>query len=568
MAGTTTEVKRVGDILLERGMITQEQIEQALAEQKARDFKQLLGEVIIDLGFCTEEQVTEALADAYDVPYAKLDDRLIDPRVVTSLPSDFIRKHVVIPLFKVDGVLTAAVHEPTNMFVIEEMGRHFEGSIQIVAATRNNVQELIDQFLPDDNVVVIGDLMDEAGEQFTDQGLDLQDISKLEDLSEDSPAVKLVNYIIGSAVQEGASDIHIEPGEKSLRVRYRIDGQLSEKLHPPPALQQAIVARLKIMASLDISERRLPQDGAIRVMMGTQPIDLRLSTLPNKFGEKAVLRIIDNRNILVDLKELGFHADVLKRFREIIRKPHGLILVTGPTGSGKSTTLYSVLSEIASPEINISTVEDPVEFNLSGINQFQVHEKIDFTFATALRALLRQDPDVLMIGEIRDPETAKIAVQAALTGHLVLSTLHTNDSAAAVTRLQNLSVEPYLISASLICVVAQRLVRKLCPACRVEAEIPPNIAHTAERLKGKLDRMYEPKGCTKCRDRGYAGRIGLYEVLPPDDEIRDAISAQANLNEIRALAAKTGVRTVLEDGLYKVNEGLTTIEEVFRVTTA
>jgi type IV pilus assembly protein PilB len=351
-------------------------------------------------------------------------------------------------------------------------------------------------------------------------------------------------------------------------VRYRIDGHLVEKLSPPVQLAPALSSRIKIMAGLDISERRLPQDGAIHVKMDGRAIDLRVSVLPNKHGEKIVLRIIDNRNVLVRLEALGFDPDTLEAFRRQISQPHGLLLVTGPTGSGKSTTLYSALAEVNSPSINICTVEDPIEFNLVGVNQFQVNEKIGFTFPSTLRSLLRQDPDVIMIGEIRDAETAKIAVQAALTGHMVYSTLHTNDAPGAVTRLYNVGVEPYLISASLVGVLAQRLVRKLCPACAEETPPGPTTQRSLERLGQTMDRVFAAHGCSKCRKTGYTGRTGLYEMLTPDDEMRDAITAGATLNELRAHARRTGMRTLLEDGIDKIRAGVTTVEEVLRVTAA
>jgi type IV pilus assembly protein PilB len=564
---TTLKPRPVGQILIERGLLTQADLERALAEQKKGGHRKLLGEAIIDLGICSEDQVVEALAAGYDMPYAKLSSRLLDPRVIGELPRDFVEKQGVLPLFKVDGVLTIAISEPSNVFLLEEAGRLAGCVVQPVAASTADITKTMQAALPSANVFVIDDILDDASDVAQPDEAPL-DIASLEADADGSPVIKLANYIISNAVHEGASDIHIEPDESQLRVRYRIDGRLLEKLKPPLQIGPALVSRIKIMASLDISERRLPQDGAIHVKMEGRPIDLRVSTLPNKFGEKVVLRIIDNQNVLVSLEQLGFDADTLEKFRHAIHLPHGLVLVTGPTGSGKSTTLYSGLSELNTPDVNICTVEDPIEFNLVGINQFQVNDKIGFSFPATLRSLLRQDPDVIMIGEIRDADTARIAVQAALTGHMVFSTLHTNDSAGAVTRLHNLGIEPYLISASLEGVLGQRLVRKLCASCAEETAPAPNVISMTERLGQKLDRVFTGAGCSKCRRTGFAGRLGIYELLLPDDELRDAITAGAGLGQLRQLARRSGMHTLLEDGFAKVREGRTTVEEVLSVTAA
>jgi len=561
--------KQVGQILIERGLLTQEQIEQALKEQKQSGHQKLLGETIVDLGFCTENQIVEALAEAYDMPYAKLTPRLADARVMDALPQDFITKQCILPLFKVDGVLTVAIHEPANVFLIEEISNLANCPVQMVAATARDIHAVLQMQLPSSNVYVIDDILEDA----TTESIEIIeeatfDIDNLDELSESSPVIKLANYLITNAVREGASDVHIEPDENRLRIRYRIDGQLVEKLSPPYALNAPLISRIKIMASLDISERRLPQDGAIHVNMQGRPVDIRVSTLPNKFGEKVVLRIIDNQNVLVSLEKLGFDKVTLERFRQQVHQPHGLLLVTGPTGSGKSTTLYSALNEINATEINICTVEDPIEFNLVGINQFQVNEKINFTFANTLRSLLRQDPDVIMVGEIRDADTAKIAIQAALTGHMVFSTLHTNDAPGAITRLYNVGTEPYLISASLVGVLAQRLVRRICPQCAEETTPSPTALKAAERFGQALTAVYTGIGCSKCRKTGVAGRAGIFEMLIPNDELRDAITAGASLAHLRQLACQGGMRTLLEDGFDKVRQGITTVEEIVRVTTA
>jgi type IV pilus assembly protein PilB len=378
--------------------------------------------------------------------------------------------------------------------------------------------------------------------------------------------VKLVNYCIYTAVKDGASDIHIEPGEGYLRVRYRIDGCLTEKLRPPHLMQAAVVSRIKIMAGLDIAERRLPQDGGIHVLMDKRPIDLRVSTMPGKHGEKVVIRIIDNDKASVNLEKLGFGYESLKQWRKLIQMPNGIVLVTGPTGSGKSTTLYAVLQELNADDVNICTIEDPVEYNLTGVNQFQVNERAGFTFPSALRSLLRQDPDILMVGEIRDSETAKLATQAALTGHLVLSTLHTNDAPGAITRLYNLGIEPYLVAGTVGGVLAQRLVRKLCQRCKEPYEPTLNERRQLEKLAGDVDTLYRAKGCNHCRNVGYSGRIGIYELFIPDDAISDRISQGCTLHELRELARQNGMQTLRFDGLEKVKAGITTLEEVYRVT--
>lgn len=550
-------------------MVTEAQIQQALAEQKRSGHKKLLGEMIVELGFCTEDQVVEALAEAYDMPYAKLNLRLVDTKVINLLPREFIEKQCVLPLFKVDGVLTVAIHEPANVFLLEEVTRQAGMPVQPVATTATDIKTILQQYTPSGNVFVIDDILEDAATEVIEE---LQqpslDLNPGEMDASGSPIIKLANYVIFNAVREAASDIHIEPDDNTLRVRYRIDGQLVEKLKPPHQMQAALVSRIKIMAGLDISERRLPQDGAIHVKLDGRPVDLRVSTLPNKFGEKVVMRIIDNKNVLVSLSQLGFDKQTLELFHKQVHQPHGLLLVTGPTGSGKSTTLYSSLAEINTPDINICTVEDPIEFNLQGINQFQVNDKIGFSFANTLRSLLRQDPDVIMVGEIRDQETGRIAVQAALTGHMVFSTLHTNDAPGAVTRLYNVGVEPYLISASLVGVLAQRLVRKICNGCSEEVTPTPNALHTAQRLGETLERVFIGVGCSKCRRTGFSGRVGLFEMFTPDDEARDAITSSATLDQLRKLAIKSGMKPLLQDGFEKVRQGLTTLDEVLRVTAS
>ena len=566
MIATLTR-KPLGQMLIDKGLIQQEQLERALEEQKRSNHQKLLGEILVELHFCTEDQVTEALAQAYGVPYARISPRIADPKIISVLPKEFLEKHQVLPLFLVDGVLTVAVPEPANVFLVEEIERVSAHPVQVVAATARDIKSTMQAYLPNDQVFVIDDIIDEVEPQeFTLVEQKVADIGDLEQAAGDSPVIKLVNYCIYTAVKDGASDIHIEPGENLLRIRYRIDGVLTEKLRPPPQMHAAVASRIKIMAGLDISERRLPQDGGIHVMMDKRPIDLRVSTVPGRHGEKVVIRIIDNEKASVRLEKLGFGYDTLKAWRKLLSLPNGILLVTGPTGSGKSTTLYASLHELNRDDVNICTVEDPVEYNLAGVNQFQVNEKAGFTFAGALRSLLRQDPDILMVGEVRDTETAKLATQAALTGHLVLSTLHTNDSAGAITRLNNIGIEPYLVGATIGGVLAQRLVRKLCQACKEPYAPGINELRQIEKYGPPAETLYKPKGCPRCRKLGFSGRIGIYELLVPDDQMIERISQGANLNELRELARKTGMKTLRADGVEKVKAGITTLDEVYRVT--
>ncbi len=564
----TAHRKPLGQLLLSRGLVTPEQLQRALEEQRRSNHQKLLGEVLVELRLCTEDQVTEVLAEAYGVPYARITPRIADPKVIAVLPKEFLEKHQVLPLFLVDGMLTVAVAEPTNVFLIEEIERTSGHQVQVVAATTRDIKATLQTYLPNDQVFVIDDIIEEVKpEEFAlIEQKAVTDIGNLEQAAGDSPVVKLVNYCIYNAVKEGASDIHIEPGDNLLRVRYRIDGRLVEKLRPPHQMAAAVASRIKIMAGLDISERRLPQDGGIHVMMEKRPIDLRVSTMPGKHGEKVVVRVIDNDKASVNLEKLGFGIDTLKAWKKLIGLPNGIILVTGPTGSGKSTTLYACLQEINSDDVNICTVEDPVEYALSGINQFQVNDRAGFTFASALRSLLRQDPDIIMVGEIRDSETARIAVQAALTGHLVFSTLHTNDAPSAITRLYNIGIEPYLVGASVVGVLAQRLVRKLCQNCREAYEPSVNERRQIEKLTGPIEKLYRPRGCPKCRNLGFHGRIGIYELLVPDDGMFDLISRGVTLNELREAAKASGMKPLRVDGIEKVRAGITTMEEVYRVT--
>jgi type IV pilus assembly protein PilB len=560
---------QLGEILRQKGIITAEQIEEVLSRQSDSGHQKLLGELLVEKGYCSENDIASALAEAYGVPYAQISPKICDPNIIEILPRDFLEEHYVLPLFRVGDVLTVAVSEPTNVFLIDEIERLSGCTVQVVCATAKDIQATLQAYMPASNVFVIDDIIDETGlEDFALIENISEDISNLEEVAGQSPIVKLVNYLIYNAVHENASDIHIEPDNKKLRVRYRVDGRLYEKIRPPYQMLAAIVSRIKIMAELDIAQRRMPQDGGIHVMVDGRPIDLRISVMPGSFGEKVVVRILDVRRILFNLETLGFSYDNLKLLKEKIRSPNGIILVTGPTSSGKNTTLYAILSELNSEEVNICTVEDPVEANISGINQFGVSEAAGFTFASALRSLLRQDPDILMIGEVRDQETANIAAQAALTGHLVLSTLHTNDAPNAVTRLIDLGVAPYLVGASLVGVLAQRLVRKVCSNCKEEYEPAVSIRKVMEKALNSSTKLYRGIGCKKCRNTGYLGRIAIHELFVTTSDIQEMIAENTSLRKIRELAIKNGMTSLRLDGLNKVKAGVTTIDEVLRVTAS
>ena len=557
---------RLGNVLIERGYLSLEQLDDALASQQTDGQGKLLGEILVEKGFCDEDQVVECLAAEYGVPYVNLDVRFFDAKVIDILPREYIEQNLVLPLYVVRGMLTIAVSEPSNLFLIDELRRRTKHQIQIVAATGKSIRRTISN-LPDSKVFVIDDIIEDSDQ--TDVTLiedAIEDIGDIEEVAGQSPVIRLVNYIIYQAVKEGASDIHIEPAERCMRVRYRIDGKLYKSLEVPLHLLPAVTSRIKIMASLDISERRLPQDGRVNVMLDGHRIDLRVSLFPGNRGEKTVIRVLDTRSVSLNLESLGFAEDILKEFQVNIRAPNGIVLVTGPTGSGKSTTLYSALSQISSMEINICTVEDPIEYHLPLINQFQVQERIGMTFSKALRTLLRQDPDIIMVGEIRDEETARTAIQAALTGHLVFSTLHTNDACSAVTRLVNMGVEPYLIGAALNMVLAQRLVRRICPKCSESYEPPRKMRKAVEKMGHKIETYYKGVGCKRCRNTGFSGRIGVHELLVINDQLRDTIVSDPSIVPIRNIARDRGMVTLQHDGFRKVREGITTVEEIMHIS--
>lgn len=558
---------RLGDLLVQKGFLTAEDLDESLAMQHASGGEQLLGEIVVARGYCTEDQVLECVAADCGIPYIRLDSRLFDPRAVELLPREFLEKNCVLPLFKVRQTLTVATAEPSNIFVIDQLRQLSGCEIQLAVASSRDIRRTFQMYLPNTKVFVIDDIIDDVNTEaveLIEESID--DISFDVDLSGQSPIIKLVNYIIFSAVRDGASDVHIEPTERQIRVRYRVDGALHQALELPLHIAPAIASRVKIMATLDISERRLPQDGRIHVLMEGRPIDLRVSTLPLPHGEKVVIRILDSQKINLTLSQLGFSAEILEKFIAQIHHPNGIALVTGPTGSGKSTTLYSAINAVTTMEKNVCTVEDPVEFQLPLVNQFQVNEKIGLSFASVLRSLLRQDPDIIMVGEIRDNETARIGIQAALTGHLVFSTLHTNDACSAVTRLINMGIESYLLAASLNMVLSQRLCRRICNKCKQSYEPPKAMQLAMVRMGMEVKEFFRGVGCKKCRNTGFSGRVAIHELLLIDDGLRDLIAQSPALGELKVYAQKQGMMPLRYDGFRKVREGLTTIEEVFQAS--
>jgi type IV pilus assembly protein PilB len=557
----------IGELLVRRGVLTEADLHRALEHQASQNHRKLLGEILVELEFASELDVVEVLADEYGVPFVDSLTKIADPRTLEVLPRAFIEEHQVLPMFLVRNTLTVAVAELSNLYLVEEIGRQTGYEVQIVAATRNAIEAAIKSWLPAANVFVIDDIYEDiAEEDFSVIERQVTELADLEQVAGHGPVVKLVNFIIYSAVQEGASDIHIEPGDQSLRIRYRVDGRLWEKLAPPYRMHPAITSRIKIMSNLDIAERRLPQDGDFNVMLEGRPIDLRVSTMPGTWGEKTVIRIIDSEHSRLGLDQLGFSSSTQSQWESLIEQPNGVVLVTGPTGSGKSTTLYSVLGQLNSADMNIATVEDPVEAKIPGINQSQVNTKAGFTFSTALRSMLRQDPDIMMVGEIRDGETASICMQAALTGHLVFSTLHTNDAPSAITRLCNLGIEPYLVAATLRGVLAQRLVRKICPHCKTTWTPDARTAEVIVQSCGEFDELHRGEGCGRCRGTGFAGRIGVFELLIPDSALLDAIAEGASLQSLRTQLEHSGFRVLREDGMEKVRAGLTTPDEIITST--
>jgi len=560
---------RVGDLLLRKGLINQEQL--GRAQEAMHEHGGMLSTSLIKLGFIEEGALLETLSQQYGLPVVKLDEQTIEPEVVGLIPQDLAQKHHLIPIQFNGTVLQIAMVDPSNILALNDIKFITGHDIQVVLTAESELKSVTEK-LYEQNVSydsIIGGL-DDGGVEVVDTD-DSVDLQALEKATEDAPVVKLVNAILTDAIKKGASDIHIEPYEKSFRVRFRIDGVLYEIMKPPMKLKNAITSRLKIMADLDIAERRLPQDGRIKLKLGgKREMDFRVSVLPGLFGEKVVLRLLDKGNLQTDMRKLGFDEGQFDSFNNAINKPYGLILVTGPTGSGKTTTLYSALSELNKSTVNISTAEDPVEFNLPGINQVQMHEDIGLNFAASLRSFLRQDPDVIMVGEIRDYETAEIAIKASLTGHLVLSTLHTNDAPSSINRLLNMGIEPFLVASSINIVVAQRLARRICEHCKEPFQVSPDalIGCGLSPAEAKHTQVFYGKGCQKCSGTGYKGRIALYECMTMSEGLKEFVLNGASAAEIKREAIKQGMNSLRMSGLAFLKQGVTTIEEILRVTAA
>ncbi len=562
--------ERIGELLVKESLLTTEQLKKA--REEARDKGGRLGAQITKLGYLQENELSGFVAQQYGVPDIDLEDFDVDPAVIQLIPEEVALKHNVLPVNRAGSTLILATADPSNIFAIDDIKFLTGYNVEVVVAAEEQIKRAIDRHYDQSASIddIMGDFDDSDVEILTDD--DDVDVLELAKESEDAPVVKLVNLILTDAIKKDASDIHIEPYEKDFRVRYRIDGVLYESMKPPNKLRNAITSRIKIMSELDIAERRLPQDGRIKLKLGRgKEMDYRVSVLPTLFGEKTVLRLLDKSNLQLDMTKLGFEEEQLSVFKDAIHQPFGMVLVTGPTGSGKTTTLYSALSELNQTSENISTAEDPVEFNLSGINQVQMHEDIGLNFAAALRSFLRQDPDIIMVGEIRDFETAEIAVKAALTGHMVLSTLHTNDAPSTVNRLLNMGIEPFLVASSVNAILAQRLARRICSEC---SEPDPDV--NAEALadagmdedEAKATTAYKGRGCHNCSDTGFKGRVALYEVMRIGEELKDFVLNGASTTELKREAIRLGMLTLRRSALNKMKEGITTLPEVYRVSAA
>ena len=567
--------RRLGDLLVREGLINQEQLQRALADQKGSNEK--LGSILVRLDFINEDQLIDFLSKQYGIPSITLTQLDVDAEVVKLVPAQIARKYEVLPIKRAGNQLTLAMADPTNVFAVDDVG--FMTNLQVVpvVASQGAIRKAIDRLyeaqtggLADVITEMDSALADVEVVEGEDENWAKADIFELKESADEPPVVRLVNMILVDAIRRGASDIHLEPYEKVFRVRFRIDGVLHEIMTPPKRLEAALTSRVKIMSSLDIAERRLPQDGRIKLRYNQREIDFRVSTLPTIFGEKTVMRILDKDSLQLDLAMLGFDAWSLEQFTRAIHQPYGMILITGPTGSGKTTTLYSAIHTINSPDVNIMTAEDPVEYNLKGVNQVQVNEGIGRTFAAALRSFLRQDPDIILVGETRDLETAQIGIRAALTGHLVLTTLHTNDCPSTVARLLDMGIPPFLVSSALTLILAQRLGRKICKDCKqpydADEESLVPYGHVPQGL-GTVQ-FYKGKGCHTCSFTGMKGRVAIYEVMPITEELREMILRNAPTAEIREMALSQGMKTLRQNALQKVLDGVTTIEEVLRVTVS
>ena len=596
---------KLGEILVRENLISPQNLREALDYQREHGGR--LGFNLVKLGLVSDDMITAVLSRQYGIPSVNLDLFNIDPNVLRLIPQEVAQKHCVLPLSRVGATLTLAMVDPTNVFAMDDVKFMTGLNVEPVVVAEGSVQQAIAKYYGtsreielamaaedvaaesrngsngSNGAITHADLVSLDSIDFADtdaEGVEVLedneeiDLSTLSRMSEDAPVVRLVNVLLVDALRRGASDIHVEPYEKELRIRFRIDGVLYDVMHPPLKMRDALISRVKIMSKLDISEKRLPQDGRIKIKVKvdsrSRELDFRVSTLPTLFGEKVVLRLLDKQNLMLDMTKLGFEPESLTKFKRNISKPYGMVLVTGPTGSGKTNTLYSALQSLNTVDTNIMTAEDPVEFNLPGINQVQMKEQIGLNFAAALRAFLRQDPNIVLVGEIRDFETAEIAIKAALTGHLVLSTLHTNDAPSTISRLMNMGIEPFLVATSVNLIQAQRLIRRICKDCKHEHQTPMEalveVGFSADEAKSM--KTFKGKGCSTCNNTGYKGRIGLYEVLEITDEIRELILIGASALELRKKAVDDGMITLRESGLHKIRSGVTTIEEVVRETVA
>ena len=596
---------KLGEILVRENLISPQHLREALDYQREHGGR--LGFNLVKLGLVSDDMITAVLSRQYGIPSVNLDLFQIDTQVLHLIPQEVAQKYSVLPLSRVGASLTLAMVDPTNVFAMDDVKFMTGLNVEPVVVAEASIQQAISKYYGSSKEIELSSIaveevvFDAAASKNANGGIthadlvsldsidfdtdrteDVEviedneeiDLSTLSKISEDAPVVRLVNVLLVDALRRGASDIHVEPYEKELRIRFRIDGVLYDVMRPPLKMRDALISRVKIMSKLDISEKRLPQDGRIKIKVKidsrSRELDFRVSTLPTLFGEKVVLRLLDKEKLMLDMTNLGFEADSLVKFQRNISKPYGMVLVTGPTGSGKTNTLYSALQSLNTVQTNIMTAEDPVEFNLMGINQVQMKEQIGLNFAAALRAFLRQDPNIILVGEIRDFETAEIAIKAALTGHLVLSTLHTNDAPSTISRLMNMGIEPFLVATSVNLIQAQRLIRRVCKDCKREHPTPPEalveVGFTSEDAKAL--KTYKGKGCATCNNTGYKGRIGLYEVMEVNDEIRELILIGASSLELRKKAIEDGMITLRESGLQKVRAGLTTLEEVVRETVA
>lgn len=572
---------QIGELLIKSNVITNEQLEIALKQQRQGGGR--LGSILISLGFVADDDITSVLSRQYGVPSINLAYFEVDTSVLKLIPIEAAQKYLILPLSRVGTTLTVATADPTNVFAMDDIKFMTGFNVEAVVASEVSIQEAIEKYYGTPHSIELKRVYDEIGQQDKEGGfeLDLEEaeeedqevsVDQLQRSSEEAPIIKLVNLLLADSIKKGASDIHIEPYEKDFRVRFRIDGILYNMMNPPLRLKDAITSRLKIMAKMDIAEKRLPQDGRIKIRTSNdskkKDIDYRVSVLPTLFGEKIVMRILDKDKLPTDMTKLGFEEASLERIEKAILKPYGMVLVTGPTGSGKTSTLYSALNRLNTPETNIMTAEDPVEFNFRGINQVHIREQIGLTFAAALRSFLRQDPNIILVGEIRDFETTEIAIKAALTGHLVLSSVHTNDAPSTISRLLNMGIEPFLVATSVHLICAQRLIRKICLECKTEVKTPhqtlidigfsPEDAKTIQTFKGQ--------GCKTCNNTGYKGRVGLYEVMEVLEEIQELILIGASTREIKRKAIEEGMITLRDSGLAKLRKGWTTVDEVLRET--